>query len=140
MLKFVVLLFLVSTPVLGARDSVAYFYSAKKVNVLINERGFNSRIQQFMDALNEKSSMLLVSEDHDIRLGCAREEDRATCTFTFYPSSSVSLVDKKLYVHKQLLSFGITEDVEFEMIFQSSMKDQIQLRLSDGQLIIFASK
>lgn len=140
MIKILCLGLIISTQALAARDSVAYFYSAKKVNVLLNERGFNSRIHQFLQALGEESGTLLVSADNDIRLGCAAEEDRATCTFTFYPSDAVKFEDKKLFVEKDLGSFGIDPYIEFEMSFRGSMKDQIQLRLSNGMLTIFASK
>jgi len=140
MFKIFCLGLLISTQVVAARDSVAFFYSAKKVNVLLNERGFNTRIHQFLEAIGADQGVHLVSEDNDIRLGCATEDNRATCTFTFYPSSSVKIVDKKLFVNKDVSSLGIEPYTEFEMSFQGSMKDQIQLRISNGVLTIFASK
>lgn len=140
MLKWIFLALTISTSALANLDSVAYFYSKNKVNVLLNERGYESRISAFMDAVGEKEVMLLVSNEGDIKLGCARQDDRATCTFTFYPSESVKIVDKKLYVVKDIRSLGLAEDIEFSMSFKGSMKDQIQLGISGGVLSIFASK
>ena len=140
MFKFLILAFFLSTSAIAARDSIAYFYSAKKVNILINERGYNSRIQEFMDVLGIEEAMLLVSDELDVKLGCAVSDNRSTCTFTFYPSNDVKFIDKKLYVEKNLLSLGVDPALEFEMAFQGSMKDHMTLRLSEGRLTIFASK
>lgn len=136
--KFLSLLLSLSTSALAARDSVAYFYSPQKVNVLLNERGINSRIQQFMNVLGGENELMIVTGD--MKLGCARKEDRATCTFTFYPSPTIKFINKELFVEKSLVSLELDERLEFEMSFQGSMKDQLNLRLSEGQLFIFASK
>lgn len=140
MYKLLGLFLLFSTTALAARDSVAYFYSSTKANILINERGYQSRLQQLMDVVGAGDSMLLISKDQDIKLGCARSDERTTCTFTFYPSSSVKFQNKKMYVETELTKLGLDESLEFEMSFEGSMKDQVHLRFSQGKLFIFASK
>lgn len=140
MFKLLLLGIFVSTSTLAARDSIAYFYTDKKVNILLNERGYNSRISGLMEAVGHVEAMLLVSDELDMKLGCAVADIRSTCTFTFFPSKDVQFVDKKLLVKKELASLGIDPSVEFEMTFQGSMKDHLTLRLTNGFLTIFASK
>lgn len=140
MMKFVLSFLLFSTSVLANRDSVAFFYTTKKVNVLLNEKKVNSRISQFMDAVGAHDAVLLVSKDGDVRLGCAREEDRGTCTFTFYPSSTVLIENKELKVEKEVGDFNLPANLEFEMRFKGSMKDELNLSISNGRILIFAAK
>ena len=140
MMKLILCSLLFSTSVLANLDSVAFFYTTKKVNVLLNEKNINSRISQFMDAVGAHDSVLLVSKDGDVRLGCAREDDRGTCTFTFYPSESVLIENKELKVNKELGDFNLPADLEFEMSFKGSMKDQLNLSISNGRILIFAAK
>lgn len=140
MLKFILCALLFSSSVFANRDSVAFFYTAKKVNILINERIIDSRISQFMDVVGSENSMLLVSEQGDVRLGCARVEERSTCTFTFYPSEDVVIANKELWVEKDLEDFNLPANLEFAMSFKGSMKDQLDLRISNGRIFIFGTK
>lgn len=142
MTKFFIILALAlySLTTLAQRDSVAFFYNHKKINVLINERGMNSRLHDFMNQFGAEGDLLLTSSDQDINLGCAREIDRVSCTFTFFPSSDVHFVDRELQVHKSLKTFGLAQENYFEMSFRSSMKDNIHLIIEDGILKITASK
>ena len=139
-MKLVLALLLLSTQALANRDSVAFFYTSKKVNVLLNEKKVNSRISQFMDVVGAHDNMLLVSQDGDVRLGCAREDDRGTCTFTFYPSPTVLIANKELRVDKELADFHLPDDLEFSMNFKGSMKDELNLSISNGRILIFATK
>ena len=130
----------ISFHTLASRDSVAFFYTAKKVNVLINERGVSSRLHAFMDFFKADTELFLVSNKGDIKLGCAREVDKVACTFTFTPSEDVSLDNRELRVVTAISEFGIEGDDSFEMSFRSSMKDNITLTIENGELVIFASK
>lgn len=131
---------LFSTVSLAQRDSVAFFYTPKKINVLINERGQVSRLQNFMNFFNADNVLILKSQDQDIKLECAREIDRATCTFTFYPSVNVQTVNRELHVLKDLSNFGLQTSESFAMSFKGSMKDNIHLVIENGVLNITASK
>ena len=130
----------ISTASLAQRDSVAFFYTPKKINVLINERGEVSRLHHFMNFFKAGNELILRSEDKDIKLECAREFDRATCTFTFYPSLDVQTVNRELHVEKALSNFGVETVDAFEMSFRGSMKDNIHLSIVNGFLTISASK
>ena len=131
---------LFSTVSLAQRDSVAFFYTPQKINVLINERGEVSRLQSFMSFFNAGNELILRSQDKDIKLECARMIDRATCTFTFYPSVNVQTVNRELHVMKDLANFGLDINESFEMKFLGSMKDNIHLVIENGVLNITASK
>lgn len=122
------------------RDSVAFFYRPHKIDVLLNERGEVSRLQNFMNYFEAGHELSLLSEDHDIKIQCARLVDKATCTLTFYPSTDVLTVNRELQVTKRLSSFGLERNDEFEMHFQGSMKDNFHLVINDGVLTISASK
>ena len=130
----------ISTASLAQRDSVAFFYTPKKINVLINEKGEVSRLHDFMNFFKVGNELILKSEDKDIKLECAREFDRATCTFTFYPSSNVQTDNRELHVEKELTNFGVVTSDAFEMSFRGSMKDNIHLVIDNGILLISASK
>ncbi len=131
---------IISTQTFASRDSIAFFYTPKKVSVLINERGTNSRLHDFMDFFNADNDMVLTSKKGDIKLGCARDIDKVSCTFTFLPSENVALDNRELHVLTTLNDFGVESDDSFEMRFRSSMKDNITLTVTDGELVISASK
>lgn len=137
---FILILSLYSLTTLAQRDSVAFFYTPKKVNVLINERGVDSRLHAFMDYFRVDTELLLTSVDQDIQLGCAREVDRVSCTFTFHPSTDVQIANRELLVQKDLRALEVETSGSFEMSFRSSMKDNIHLTIIDGVLRISASK
>lgn len=122
------------------RDSVAFFYTPQKINVLLNERGEVSRLQSFMNYFEVGHELILHSQDGDIKFECARMIDKATCTFTFYPSKDVQTVNRELRVLKDLANFNVTRTDSFEMHFQGSMKDNFHLLINDGVLTISASK
>lgn len=130
----------ISSQAMAARDSVAFFYSAKKVNILLNERASAGRIQQFMDLFKAEDSLFLINADQDVKLGCARELDRATCTFTFYPGNNVEFETKEIFFKQDLAEFGVVVSEDFEMSFESSMKDKMKLSVEDNVLYITGSK
>lgn len=129
-----------STQAMAGRDSVAFFYSTKKVNILMNERASAGRIQQFMDLFNADNELVLINAEQDVKVGCARELDRATCTFTFYPGNNVEFATREIFFKQDLKEFGVAANGDFEMIFESSMKDKIKLIIEDNVLYITGSK
>lgn len=142
MKKYLILvgLFLLSTSAIASRDSIAFFYTPAKVNILINERGMDSRLHDFMNHFNAGNELILESEKGDITLGCAREINKVACRFTFTPSNNVAIENKELAVLAKMSSFGIMSDDSFEMSFRGSMKDNMSFTIEHGVLKIFASK
>ena len=57
---------------LAARDSVAVFYKPEKTGVLLNERGSNGRIQQFMNTLGIEENIYWLNEDESINIRWSR--------------------------------------------------------------------
>lgn len=139
-LLLISLLMLISLPVFASRDSIAFFYKTEKVGILLNERGTNGRIQNFMDFLGAQENMLLLSKNGDVKLGCARNEENASCTFTFLPSANVETQNKELNVKISLNQFDLEVTEDFEMSFLGSMKDKLDLKVIDNELIIYAAK
>lgn len=131
---------IISSHAFASRDSIAFFYTPKKVNVLINERGTNSRLHDFMNFFNASNELVLLSKSGDIKLGCAREVDKVACTFTFLPSVNVALDNRELHVAASMTEFGMESNDSFEMSFRSSMKDNMTLSVAGGELVIYASK
>lgn len=129
-----------SVSAFAQRDSVAFFYRPHKIDVLLNERGEVSRLQNFMNYFKAGHELNLLSEDQDIKIQCARIIDKATCTLTFYPSTDVFTVNRELQATKKLSNFGMERKDEFEMHFQGSMKDNFHLVINDGVMTISASK
>lgn len=121
-------------------DSVAFFYTPQKINVLINERGEVSRLQNFMNFFNAGHELFLVSKDNDIKFACARDYDKATCTLTFYPSQDVQTQNRELRLVKSLENFDLDIQDSFTMSFRGSMKDNFHLVIENGVMTIFASK
>lgn len=134
------LMILASSFAWANQDSIAFFYSPNKVNVLINEKGTSSRLHDFMNLFTDAHELLLVSENKDMKIGCARSVEKVACTFTFYPSHYVRIDDRQLAAAVPLLFLSPSVLDNFEMNFRSSMKDNLQLHIRDGVVVISGSK
>lgn len=140
--KYILLPFMLVTSSLAWAnfDSIAFFYSPNKVNVLINERGTSSRLHDFMNLFTDAHELVLISENNDMKIGCARSVEKVACTFTFYPSHYVRIEDKELAAAVPLMFLSPVVLDGFEMSFRSSMKDNLQLQIRDGVVVISGSK
>ncbi|UXR65158.1 hypothetical protein EZJ49_02710 [Bdellovibrio bacteriovorus] len=138
-MKRAVLFFLgmmTSAQVFAAADSVAVFHRAEKVGVLLNERAAYGRIQQFMDAMGAESRFRWLTADESVKIECAREDVRATCTIRFLPSEVVAIQGRSVK------AFVATNDFPqmFEMTFESSMEDRFILKAGPEGLWLWAGK
>jgi len=121
----------------AARDSVGVFYSSQKVNILINERGMNQRLHQFMDAMGWADNHYWANETETLKIHCAREEAKGVCVFTLKPSENVSFNTKSAEAHFVEKSFNAKP---FEMAFESSMQDKFLIRVQGSEVFIWAGK
>lgn len=131
---------LISNIAVASHDSVAFFYTAKKVGVQINERGSNGRIQQLMNHLDVSNELYLLSEDETIMLGCARTFEAASCSFRFLPGKDVVIENRSLTLATDLENLGLGELEDFSISFASSMKDRLNLEIKNGKIFITGSK
>lgn len=119
------------------RDSVGVFVSKEKMNILINERGHNQRLQQFMDAMKWGENTYWVNHDETIKIHCAREEAKAVCVFTLKPSEFVKFDGKSAQARFQENSFNAAP---YEMTFASSMEDKFLIQVNGTEVHIWAAK
>lgn len=133
-------LFFFSVSAMASRDSIAFFYTPAKVNILINERGVNSRLHDFMNYFKAGQELIFESENGDITLGCVRDINKVACRFTFIPSSNVAIENKELSVLADMTSFRVMTKDSFKMTFLGSMKDNMSFSIENGELRILASK
>lgn len=125
----------------ASRDSIGFFYRSEKVDIVLTERSKNGRIPRFMDYLLVNNSVFLENNEKTIKLGCAREENRSSCTFTFYPHEAKILIkDKTLIVSMPLDELGLISNGDFEMYFEGSMNDKMFFEIKNNILSIEASK
>ncbi|MNT19546.1 hypothetical protein D3C72_1548080 [compost metagenome] len=134
LLSALVLMF--SAQAFAAADSVAVFHSARKVVVLINEQGSNSRLQNFMNSFNAESNLRVESTESGIRIQCARTTDETSCTFAFFPSENVRVEKKSLNASTTLVDLSLKSSQNFTASFESSRQDQFSIH-SDENFIIF---
>ncbi|WP_374035152.1 hypothetical protein ACES2I_04960 [Bdellovibrio bacteriovorus] len=120
----------------AAADSVAVFHRAEKVGVLLNERGAYGRIQQFMDAVGAEARYRWLSADESVKIECAREDVRATCTIRFLPSEIVKIQGRSVKAFVATKEFPQS----FEMAFESSMEDRFNLVLTPEGIELWAGK
>ncbi len=121
----------------AARDSVGVFYSTEKVNVLINERGMNQRLHQFMDAMGWAENHYWENEAGTLKIHCAREDAKGVCVFTLKPSEHVVFKGKSAEAHFVENSFSA---VPYEMTFESSMQDKFLIKVQGSEVYIWAGK
>ena len=152
-------IFLLATPssLQGATglDPVGVFYKDDKVIILVNEDRGAPRLQSFFNSLEERGLLALPpqtkdryvfnSHDQTARIQCARSEMTATCTFRFLPSSFATIADRRIeaFIRSEELfksQTPVTPIQDFEMTFESSMKDLFHLRLTEKGLQIEAQK
>jgi hypothetical protein len=123
----------------SASDSVAVFHRPEKVAILVNERGHNGRIQQFMNAWGAKDELFWQSSDESFRLNCGRSETGATCNFRLLPSPSVEIRAKESLGKAQWTGEGaVPADVHFS--FESSRENYFEFTSHIGELTIFTRK
>lgn len=121
----------------AASDSVAVFFTSAKTSVLINERGSNSRLHDFMNALNWGNKNQWESEDKQARFVCGRNDEAASCTFTVFPSPAIRFGNRQVLA---ALAFDTPVQSQYEMFFESSNGDSFFLKIKDQTLFIEAKK
>lgn len=135
-------------------DSVGVFYKDEKVVILINEEQGAPRLQAFFNALEARDLLskppqtldryIFLSSDKTARIQCARADHAATCTFRFLPSELAQIANRRIEALIPAIEiFGTSAPAyadDFEMIFESSMKDRFKLKLSDEGLRIEGEK
>lgn len=137
-IKFVIpLVLLFSIQTQAARDSVGVFYSPEKVNILINERGMNQRLHQFMDAMGWVDNHYWENETGTLKIHCAREDAKGVCVFTLKPSDVVNFKGKSAEAHFAEPSFSASP---YEMTFESSMQDKFFIKVEGSEVYIWAGK
>ncbi|MGZ3711167.1 MAG: hypothetical protein ACXVBE_05395 [Bdellovibrionota bacterium] len=130
---------LLSTSAPAASDSVAVFHRPEKVAILVNERGRNGRIQQFMNAWGVQDEIFWQSADESFRINCGRTETGATCNFRLLPSAQVEIKQKESTGHAQWKGTGPTPaDVHFT--FESSRENFFEFTSKGGELTIYTRK
>lgn len=135
-------------------DSVGVFYKDDKVVILVNEEQGAPRLQAFFNALEARDLLskppqtldryIFLSSDQTARIQCARANHAATCTFRFLPSEFAQLANRRVEALIPAIEiFGTHMPAyadDFEMVFESSMKDRFKLKLSDEGLRIEGEK
>ena len=121
----------------AAQDSVAVIYRPDTVLVQVNETGKPSRLQELFDWAGAGRTLERVAEDGSFRFRCARNDEAATCTIRFYPSSHVKFFPRG--ARTTLPAFG-TESVSFASSFVSSNGDTLVFSGTGGALSIQAQK
>lgn len=125
----------------ASRDSVAFFYSPKKVSVLINERSLVGRLDGFMRHLGQSNSLRAISQDGSMDLGCARGDIGISCTFTFIPGQDIRIQNRSLAVLTHISALNLANNGAFQMSFASSMKDLFYFEMNEnGEILMEGSK
>lgn len=122
---------------LAAADSVAVFHRPEKVVVLINENGTDSRLQQFMNALSADHRVFWVTRDESIKIDCARNTEKVSCTFRFTPSENVIIEEKRVWAETDAAELNKNE---FQMSFESSQEDRFHLTMTPSGIQFWAGK
>ncbi len=136
--KFIFALTLMCASIVhAAADSVAVFHRPEKVVVLINENGTESRLQQFMNALSADHRVFWVTRDESIKIDCARNTDKVSCTFRFTPSDSVIIEEKRVWAETEAAELSKNE---FQMSFESSQEDRFHLTMTPEGIQFWAGK
>jgi hypothetical protein len=131
-----ILTLLLSPFAFSAADSVAVFHRPEKVVILVNERGSNGRIQQFMNAWNAGPELYWHSETGDFTINCGRNEAAASCTFKLLPSANVQIGAKEAEGHAQMNP--APADVHFS--FESSRENFFEFTSARGVLTMHTKK
>lgn len=133
LLFLLLLIFGLSTQ--AASDSVGVFHRPEKVIVLMTEIGSATRLKNFIQAVSDEAGFTWLSADESLKIQCAYETSKASCTFRLLPSSSVIISDKR--ASAEIADFP-AKDVNFR--FESSQKDVFELEVHEQNLKLTAAK
>ena len=124
----------------AAADSVGVFLRPEKVVVLINERGMDGRLHQFMNQMGAGSELQVLSSDGSLKIECGRKTDAVSCTFRFFPSENTEIGQR--FVKSEFAAAELPQALptSFEMTFESSREDLFVLKAGGGSLSLFAKK
>ncbi|AUN96743.1 hypothetical protein DOM21_18090 [Bacteriovorax stolpii] len=142
MKMFSLLALLISAPVMAASDSVGVFYRPEKVVVLVNERGEEADLQNLIRRLGAgKNSFQSISQDKTIKVVCGKSEIEASCTFTFFPGSNVTInSNRSVEAQTTLEDLGIALVDDISVGYESSMGDKFTLEVANGNIHFLGSK
>ena len=121
-------------------DSVGVFLRTDKVVVLINERGSQSRLQQFMNLVKAQNDFDYLSEDQGLKISCGRSETASTCTFRLLPSSEILIGPRSVETAFECGKLHLNPDDQFHMEFKNSNGDQFALEVTNGRVHLLATK
>lgn len=129
----------VCSQALAASDSVGVFYREDKTVVLINEHRGAPRLQGLIESWGPESSFQFETKEGDVRIRCGTNTVDASCTFRFVPSQRVVFEPRqvKAFIPRHELPLEV---LSYEMAFESSMKDQFYLLISNEGLFIEGKK
>ena len=136
---FITMTLLASFPAWSASDSVGVFLRAEKVVVLTKELSHN-RLTGFMDAFHAGEKLFMDATTDGFKVVCRRDETKAACTFSFFPSPFVTIGPKRLQAEIPIQSLGTEVPSDFAMTFESSREDRCILELNNGSLKVLATK
>ena len=123
---------LFNLPAFGGFDSVGIFHRPEKVIVLINEIGEGERLQTMMNYFEVGETMSMVSTDNSISILCKRRINTASCTFIFLPGKNTFIGTRTLEASVCLDELGATIIDDFDMSFESSLKDKFIMNVTNG--------
>ena len=115
-------------------DSVAVFLRPTKVIVLINERGSQARLQNFMSLLQAQTDFEYLSDDSSLKISCGRNETAATCTFRFLPGPLNQISSKSIETTIGSDKLNLPADQNFQMLFNNSNGDRFSLEIANGKI------
>jgi hypothetical protein len=123
-------------------DSVAVFHRPEKVLIQINEGDEGTRrLIDMMENLKQEKQFHVSSKDENLIISCGRgAAEVASCIFKFLPGKNVNIVNKQVDASISLAELKLESVSNFEIYFESSMKDKFLLKITDGILSISASK
>lgn len=129
-----------SVSAIASADSVGVFHRPEKVVVLINERGVDGRLHQFMNQMGAGSQLQVLSLDESLKIECGRQTDAVSCTFRFFPSEAIEIGQR--FVKAEFAASDLTQALPtaFEMTFESSREDLFVLKSDGASLSLFAKK
>ena len=135
-------LLLFNTLSFASRDSVAFFYRAEKVSVLINELTPYGRLGSLMDLFTQTENFKW--EDEGFKMSSSRHYRGAGCRFHFTPfdeQENILIENRSLYAEFDLPIFEDKEEViTEEFYFESSANDKFRITLTNDKIIFEGSK
>ena len=132
--------FLISPEAFAGLDSAGVFHRPEKVIVLISENGEGERLQTMMNYFEVGEVMSMSSADNSITILCRRKINTASCTFSFLPGRNTVIGARTLDAAVSLYELGATIIEDFDMSFESSLKDKFNMIVINGHINFYASK